>query len=269
MITLNDLTINKRVATPLYINEKLKENGILLIDKYLEGEELKLLQKEYGLVLNDDSPYIEKLDYPQGIGRNVNLELIEKSKYPTTFNIFSSSLMQKVADKYLGVPNYFNFQLYVAKDIYAEINDLNIIHYDKRPTLKFFIYLNNVTKENGAFECAPKSHKISQEIRKYYLNRGIPIKDLPNRVMDKELSQKLGELIPMEGTAGSMLVFDSDAYHRAGRVSFGKERHIMRGHCIGKKTPTFYPKRFTHQWFNEKGINPLVYIRKLHDRIKW
>jgi len=38
------------------------------------------------------------------------------------------------------------------------------------------------------------------------------------------------EIFSIEGPAGTLIIFSTDVFHRAGIVSEG-QRHVMRGHC--------------------------------------
>jgi ectoine hydroxylase-related dioxygenase (phytanoyl-CoA dioxygenase family) len=93
-------------------------------------------------------------------------------------------------------------------------------------TLKFFVYLNDVSVENGAFTCVPGSHRETVLLRKQHGNAVT----LDNRRITRQLPlEKFAAPEPVEGEAGTLIVFDTDAWHRAGTVSSG-HRLVMRGH---------------------------------------
>ena len=241
--------------------EKLAEYGVLILENYLDQENLESLRKEYEAILQTENNYISVLDYPQGVARIIEFDDMEANDFPKTHEVYSSNFMRQVADRYLGTPNYFNHQIYVARDEHEEVNALNQLHYDKISTLKFFLYLNDIDESNGAFEAVPGSHKLAQSIMEFYQKRGKKIANLPNR----SLPESLNKPVPMVAKAGSMIVFTSDTYHRAGRVEQGKNRMIMRGHCRPKPMTKYSPDLFSKQWFNESILNPSRYVYGVSD----
>jgi hypothetical protein len=241
----------------------LEEYGVLIVKGFLGKPEVDALLKEYETVLQTNDKAIQDLNYPQGIGKRIEFNQLSKEKFPETVRTFNHPYMIKVAEQYLGIPNHFNHEIYVARDEHEEINDLNMMHYDKLSTLKFFLYLNDIDRSNGAFEAVPRSHKIAQKIMNFYSKRGKKIKNLPNR----ELPDTLNEGVAMEAPAGSLIVFTTDTYHRAGRVEKGKYRKIMRGHSRKHPMPKYAPSLFSRQWFNESPINPARYYYAISDKL--
>ena len=105
------------------------------------------------------------------------------------------------------------------------------LHYDKIPTLKFFIYLTDTTSENGSFYCVPGSHKYTKKLQDK--NR-IELKSPEHSETRFVPLEFQSEQIPLEGKAGTLIIFDTDVFHRAGKVDKG-ERFVMRGHSREKR----------------------------------
>lgn len=230
----------------------LDKYGVLIIEDYIQNEQLEQLKSEYEIVLKTENEFTHHLPYPQGIARKIDFKDVVKETFPTVYDVFNASYMKNVADRYLGSPNHFNHEIYVARDEHEEINALNEMHYDKLSTLKFFVYLNDIDRSNGAFEAVPGSHKIAQEIMHNHRRKGRKLVNLPNR----NLPEGLDNGVAMEAKAGSMIVFTTDTYHRAGRVDAGKNRMIMRGHCRRKPMPKYSPTILSKQWLQESFLNP-------------
>lgn len=241
--------------------EKLAEEGVLILEDFLDGEALKKLIPEYEQILQTENEAISFLKYPQGTARRIEFNQLDSTQFPQTHKVFMMDFMKQIANRYLGTPNHFNHEIYVARDEHEEINALNELHYDKLSTLKFFLYLNDIDRSNGAFEAVPGSHKLAQSIMEFYRKRGKKIAKLPNRELPKELRNAS----PMEAKAGSLIIFTTDTYHRAGRVEKGKHRMIMRGHSRPNPMPKYAPSPFSKQWFNESILNPSRYIYGLSD----
>ena len=94
----------------------------------------------------------------------------------------------------------------------------NDMHFDVTPTFKYFLYLTDTTHENGAFTCVPKTHKITQEIRE---KEGSNITQ-KNMAITRQLPFKEAEAIPVEGEAGTLIIFTTETFHKAGIVSKGE-----------------------------------------------
>lgn len=241
--------------------EKLAEFGVLVLEDYLPKDIRTKLLTEYEEILNTENDYISHLDYPQGVARRIDFPNLKADEYPMTHEVFNADFMKRMADRYLGTPNHFNHEIYVARDEHEEVNALNQLHYDKLSTLKFFLYLNDIDSSNGAFEAVPGSHKLAQNIMEHYRKRGKKIANLPNR----DLPNDLQNAIPMEAKAGSLIIFTTDTYHRAGRVDEGKNRMIMRAHSRPDPMPKYSPNLLSKQWFNESILNPSRYFYSLSD----
>ena len=150
--------------------EKLAEHGVLVIEDFLGQNDLNVLIQEYENILKLENDVISAIDYPQGVARRIEFSKLDANSFPKTHEVFNMEFMKKVTNRYLGTPNHFNHEIYVARDEHEEINALNKLHYDKLSTLKFFLYLNDIDKSNGAFEAVPGSHKLAQSIMEFFLS---------------------------------------------------------------------------------------------------
>ena len=97
--------------------------------------------------------------------------------------------------------------------------------------LKFFIYLTDVDKSSGAFNCSVGSRPFGRELR----NHAWGVKDyegVKNRI-ELDYPELLEEwpCEPVEAPAGTLIVFDTDTFHKGGKCDEGKERLIVRLHC--------------------------------------
>lgn len=92
-------------------------------------------------------------------------------------------------------------------------------------TLKFYVYLNDVDTNNGAYTCVHGRHHETARLRAVH---GSAI-TLDNREVTRRLPlEKFAAQEPVVGTAGTLIVFDA-VRHRAGTVRAG-HRLVMRGH---------------------------------------
>tara|TARA_R100000152_G_C6738435_1_gene162399 strand:- start:713 stop:1093 length:381 start_codon:yes stop_codon:yes gene_type:complete len=105
------------------------------------------------------------------------------------------------------------------------------LHFDRHWRLKFFIYLTDIDESSGAFGCSAGSRALGQKLRtnawgaKNY-------EGVKNRI-ELDYPELLEEwpCEPVEAPAGTLIVFDTDTFHKGGKCDEGKERLIVRLHC--------------------------------------
>ena len=225
----------------------LNENGIFKIDSYLSSEELNNLKEEVleyhknqGNLYAFGSTYA--IDNPKSLP-NISLQKI----------VFSKPWMKKLFLAYNNnIPKGFFSSIYSTHDYKFDgsIGRNGYLHFDRNLSLKYFLYLNDVTKENGAFFIQPNSHKLGKGLREKAWGKFIPT---PNDNLLKKVLLKLfgkhfsvvknrleldypelydpKKLIPVEGRAGTLIVFDSDVFHQGGKINKkGAERIVLRMH---------------------------------------
>lgn len=105
-------------------------------------------------------------------------------------------------------------------------------HFDRIPTLKFMLYINDISIDNGAFELSVSTH--------HWVKRTFPLprpsydnpeylkktRELPKPIIDN--------LKPIEGKAGTLIIFHTDTIHNQGIVNNGECR-IIRSHFRNKE----------------------------------
>ena len=102
-------------------------------------------------------------------------------------------------------------------------------HFDRIPTLKFMLYVNDLSFAKGAFCLSPGSHIWTRE------NFGPGDKrDSHGTAGFLEKSRNIpGEILrrlkPIEGKAGTIIVFNTDCIHHQGIVQSG-QANIIRAH---------------------------------------
>lgn len=95
-----------------------------------------------------------------------------------------------------------------------------IAHFDKRRYLKGMVYLNDVTSDHGPIHLTETdleaADKARRNLPKDYKERGLNSAP-PGTVMS-----------PIVGNAGTVILFDTNAPHHAGKVSPGMTRKVLR-----------------------------------------
>ncbi|MEQ8625576.1 MAG: phytanoyl-CoA dioxygenase family protein [Vicingaceae bacterium] len=204
----------------------LKDFGVVILPDFLDSDDLNNLKSEFELLLSSpDDASKKETPYSDGRAIRITKKKLSKDSYPVTCKTFNSEFMESFKNSYLTVKSTLNEEIFVVKDVKGSKHIANDMHFDVIPTLKFFIYLTDTTAKNGAFTCVPKSHLETKKIRES-ADKKISFK---NREYTRELNYKEEDVFPIEGPAGTLIIFTSETFHKAGIVSEG-ERMVMRGH---------------------------------------
>lgn len=206
--------------------EILNRWGLVHIPNYLNPVQVNSLVQEFETCFHYQAEWLKQLDYSVGQGASITREKIDPSVFPITAELFGSPFMAEITNQYLGKPNFLNHEIYVVKDVVGSQHVAQDLHYDKIPTLKFFIYLNDTTEENGAFQCVPGSQTWTREQQQENRSKNVRPERDETRVIPDDLAK---QAIPIEGKVGTLIIFHTDTLHGAGIVKSG-ERWVMRGH---------------------------------------
>lgn len=184
---------------------------------------------------------LQENDGSYEFGRAGRIGSVEKWKDTAIYDIFSSSSIWDIAFSFMKneintVPN-FN-EIFVTHDNRSDqgLAANGFLHFDRRPTFKFFMYLTDCDRDSGAFHYVPKTYQIGKKLRTESRNESSDYKDMKNKLeIDyPELGYTAFDSIPIEGPAGTMFAFHSDVFHMGGRISEGNERRVIRLHVRGK-----------------------------------
>tara|TARA_B100000941_G_C28124877_1_gene359925 strand:- start:151 stop:582 length:432 start_codon:yes stop_codon:yes gene_type:complete len=102
-----------------------------------------------------------------------------------------------------------------------------IPHFDKLPTLKFMLYVNNIDESNGSFCLSPGSHKwVDETFGKYRFFQKSKQYNKISREIPKEIIDRLQ---PINGKAGTIIIFYTNCIHHQGIVE-QESCKIVRAH---------------------------------------
>jgi ectoine hydroxylase-related dioxygenase (phytanoyl-CoA dioxygenase family) len=222
----NELHLSKESIHDKSYLDILRKHGVCVIESYIGAKDLSGLRKDFEKALDPKvKKGIQPADYSVGRACILHKEEYDHNLLPITSHVFFRNEFQEIADAYLGRKNNLNKEIFVVHDKVGSKHIANDLHFDVLNTFKFFIYLTDTTEENGAFTCVPGSHVRTSAIRK---KLGAKVNH-DNRELTRNLPYTDDEVIPIEGKAGTLILFDTDVFHKAGHVSRG-ERLVMRGH---------------------------------------
>mgnify|MGYP003119952401 CR=1 FL=1 len=209
------------------MREAIESDGVFVVPEYISGDPLKKLHDEvYGKCSNEAGHY--------EFGRNYRGPAL--SSFPKKSAIsqsYDSSWMKNLYTQYSGNRKGYGRNVFATHD-YKFTGTLarnGWLHFDRIWAFKFFIYLTDIDQSCGAFHCSVGSHKKGKELRKKAW-RTKSYDSVKNRI---ELNYpdllEVYPSLPVEAAAGSLIVFDTDTFHKGGQVLENKERLVVRLHC--------------------------------------
>jgi len=209
------------------IVHEIKENGIYKFQtpflKKIDVEDLRFLVK----------PLLEEAEDDYLFGKAARIGPYQSWRPTPIFDLFSQPLFQGIAQGFYEKAPSFN-EIFVThefrNDLGTERN--GFLHFDRIPTLKFFFYLTDCNKDNGAFHYVPGSYKLGQQLRTASNAETDVYGKIKNRLeIDfPDLGYTKKNAVPIEGDAGTLFIFHSDLFHYGGAIEEGREREIMRLH---------------------------------------
>ena len=208
------------------ILSELSEKGFSKIEKCASQSTLSSLSSDFIKIFqNPTMECCHFLELEVGAACSVKFDKSKHQSIPHTQAFFNQKWMQQLSDSFWHKQIPINTEIYVMHELPGTQHNAQDLHFDVKKTLKFFLYLNDVTEANGAFSCVPGSHNESEKIRNKYGNEI----SYENRHLTRQLAYNNEQVISVEGNAGDLILFNTDVWHRAGIVKEG-ERKVMRGH---------------------------------------
>ena len=226
----NDLisfvTVNKKHKKKIYKNklrkivENLKENGYFVMDKFISREEAEKIEKyilKQTFEINKNDQNILKIkdkkfnpQKPEGVIYQLPTKTIVKNLQIN--KIINSSYLKNIASSYFGSEALLDhFQVSIVTNYKKKADKTSAQYYhfdlDKPKWLKFFIYLNDVSLDNGPHSFIAKTHK----------NLGIPISIRSKgytRIEDKEVKKYFNEETIFTNNKGTCIIEDTRGLHK-------------------------------------------------------
>ena len=246
---------------------QLKKYGLAVVPGFLDAEKIGALNAEFDRSLSGQEKSVSgRKSHPtnvKGSAARLNPRHGEASKeFPTITSVFHSDLMQQVAEAYYAPNKYsFNEAVFITNEFASDVPILPW-HFDRVQSLKFWFYLSDTTRENGAFEYCPGTHWEGRYRAGYHMSRGCAVEDIPNDI-DVEL---IRDPVAMELKAGDLLIFDADGFHRGGIVQEGGERRVLRAHTYptGRR---YSDRTFSAGWWIRSPLNLNRWLHSATTRI--
>ncbi|HAU1639661.1 TPA: hypothetical protein JBJ29_15210 [Legionella pneumophila] len=259
-IGLKDITVSSDFD--LYeVESVLRKYGAAVLPRWLNTESIKKLFEDWYAIREYRNK--DELECVQRAGGNVaDYAALYRNKsgqeqFKSVNQIFSHPKIIQIVDRVIGKPNLLNEEIYLTLDI-GKDEEIAPSHFDKTWNLKFMIYLEDILESGyGAFAVHPGSQLIARKkFRSWFeinsVNGFVEIGtasyyEMPNEYIPEDLTNCVEILAP----AGTLIIFNTDVFHRGSYLKKGAERKVIRGHaCPGYKAPGMGDKirKNSRQW---------------------
>lgn len=217
------------------IVQTLKANGVV---RFPDAKiDVSRMEAEL-LSLYDKMPESDSYPYGKALRTDQNWNA---SQTPSIENFFRGSIwMQQVVTRYQQILAGVHRDIFSTYDYKAntDVAPNGWMHFDKLQRVKFFLYLTDVDQECGPLTIAPGTHHAGRNFRlqdnqknrfgRFYGDDGACPGWSEKQNHHPTFRYQGQELL---GTAGTLVIFDSDVLHKGGTISNSlKKRLIVRSH---------------------------------------
>tara|TARA_R110001583_G_scaffold75920_6_gene208493 strand:- start:552 stop:1310 length:759 start_codon:yes stop_codon:yes gene_type:complete len=229
--------------------QTVKEFGAALVPNFLnksvtQGLEIEVDTFFSNLKAQDEACFINSsmsiTSDSYKAGKVMRIDRSSYSIFPEIYkNLVNNAFLKEIVDSYYGTPNNSFMQTFCTHEFIPRnkewidgINHNAGLHFDPYQALKFIVFITDAAKKNGAMRLIPKSNLEGKKFREnlkptYY--KGESILDCHTPFSNGNFDES--DAVHMEGTAGSLLVFDTDLWHGGGEIlQTGLERKYIICH---------------------------------------
>lgn len=223
----NGLTTSGPIGVDTIVKH-VAQNGALILPGVIRGEALNAMRAEFRSLIDGGEASGFPVNRHQGsVNVRVDREALSPAEYPATSAFYSAGIFRKITARYFhGQPFHFNTEIFVHETPPTTAPLSGALHFDKRHTFKFWIYLDDLPAEAGATLVIPGSIVENRRLREAAVSKAASFDDVENIT-----PERASQAVPLVGSAGSIMILDTDCYHGAASVMPGHIRRIMRGHC--------------------------------------
>lgn len=212
--------------------KQLQEKGFFVVENFVEDYLCDNLRDKI-----DDLTTMGVFSWEDESKSDTRIFGVEKAL--SDFNIFNEEINEQIVKKYIGkIKNSF----VMANRVLYKDHNLGSgggWHRDSinRKQLKYIVYLNDVTSQNGCFQYLESTHKLSTKYKfNYKLNKNCSNTRFTDDEVDFLLKQFNLNLINFEAKKGTLIVIDTSGIHR-GRPMERGVRYALTNYIFDSKLP--------------------------------
>lgn len=202
--------------------------GICVVENFIDKENILNLKGELDEILKSN---IEKSrDIETNYTLLKRLSIHSTKPFSNIYNFCNFGLFKTLASDFFSTNNTnIKEEVYIHRDKNGADNNVKW-HQDPQVSLKFFLYLQDTDENCGAMQYSIGSHSDG-----IYRLKAVRLMGDSNPTLgrtEKFISNK----VILKAKGGSLLVFNTAGFHRAGDIKIGKKREVIRVH-FSKKYP--------------------------------
>ena len=241
---LNGVLGNLNSSQYSAINEILKKDGYSSFDKKLSAD---IIKKIYDYALKTPTltapKYDKKIVYDEKnpVSEIYRFDMQDLMNNPEIQKLVMDETLIEVARNYLNCEPIFDFPAMWSsttflKEASSEAAQLYHFDMDRIKWLKIFIYLNDVTMENGPHSYIRGTHATGAKPQ-YLIDRGY------SRISDEDLAKEIKkeDFITICAEAGSIFAGDTKCWHKGTPLKKG-HRLVLEFEYTASMFGTEYPK---------------------------
>lgn len=248
VLQAKDWTVTQAVAS-------IKADGFFVLPNPIDDELLERFSQAYEAVFNLPEPFVHIVKLDNGHLYNAPKSTLRRFEGFDAFGeLFHQGPLAEVALNYMQ--SFFDYGLDQVNQVFeVERNDRNgstngsPLHFDMVPSLKTFIYLDDIREGNGATRVLPGSHLQARDFALQHLQID------PNPLTSDSFLRNPEQYRQrhIEGGPGTVFFVDTYCIHGGGIVSNQKGRRSVRGVTWARPLNQHY---FLHRDF--ATVNPPV-----------
>lgn len=250
VIELLDRQMFRHPLDAEHIANTIKRDGVVILDAIIHPFYLETLIQEFDqLKTTSDKRVRRSRTYPSGDMFFVNYQNFSDmpSLLPSTGSLLFCDAFRQVKRNILA----HSEQERVVFTHDYQSGQITDVHFDTKRALKFLIYLDDVDEQSGAFSYAPGTHLGNTHYRNGHLARGGDLNSLLNIPSPSEAIA----LRPLTGSAGSLIIFDTDGFHQGGCLAKDRFRRVIRYSALFPDQPDkLTHKKYSLDWFKQKVL---------------
>jgi len=216
------------------LNSNLKNTvakyGICIIEDFINFQELESLKIELNQVLSSDIEKNREVKSNYTVMKKLSFNSIKN--FEKIYNFCNYELFKNLARNFFNTKN-----LNIREEVYMHRDengaDRNTLwHQDPQVSIKFFLYLQDTDETNGAMQYSLGSHSDG-----IYRLKSLRLMGETTPTYGRG-ENFISTPVILSAKAGSLLVFNTAGFHKAGNIEQGKNREVIRVH-FSKKYPKF------------------------------
>ena len=240
--------------------ETLRRDGISVHEGYVSGDLLSEIREEFDRYLAVEEEGVVHIEHKPGKAFRIVLDepqLRELNQRKSRIaSLFFNDSLRAIANAYIPDASYCNGLLGTNEFRAMPVTE---VHFDTLRSLKFMVYLDDTTAENGAFSFARGTHKKNSA----YRNRFAQLGGVPNLIPNALTEEHRARVASFEAAAGTLILFDTDGLHAGGVLQPGTSRRVVRAHSKAPNREAWKLTQLMPYRIRHSGLNPAMLYSKI------